>query len=233
MGYRMPTIFNEDAEPIAFKNIEPIDFENVKAEKSIGANIDFKFVTNFGTDKLLLSLNQMFFYNVIDNPILLLNDGFGNLSFNNFGERTHSRGFETQVKFTFWKITWFLGYTYNEAFLETDAANYWLTLTPKHSIKGDFLFVEEDKWRIGLDYEYKSSQWLSNGSPTRAIFMSGLVVERTFGKLTIFVNAENYTDVRQSFYESLVSGPNNTTQLTEIWAPLDGRFFNGGIKIKL
>jgi len=32
---------------------------------------------------------------------------------------------------------------------------------------------------------------------------------------------------------SEISSPNNTPQLTEIRGQLDGRFFNGGIKIKL
>ncbi len=233
MGYRMPTIFNEESEPIAFKNIKPIDYANVTPETSSGANLDLKYVSSFGTKNLLLSFNQMFFYNVIDNPILLTDNGSGNLEYENFGNQMHSRGFETQLKFTFWKITWFLGYTYNEAFLSDDSINFYLTLTPMHSIKGDFLFVEENKWRIGLDYEYKSSQWLSTAKKTPAIFMSGLIIERTIGNIVLFVNAENYTDVRQSRFEDMNSSPNNTPQLTEIWAPLDGRFFNGGVKIKL
>ena len=232
MGYRMPTIFNEEAEPIAYKNIAPIDFQNTKAEESTGGNFDLKYTTSFGRENLLLSFNQMFFYNVIDNPIFLIPTAAGRLEYQNYGDRIHSRGFETQLKFTFWKITWFLGYTYNQAFLER-TFNYWLTLTPQHSIKGDLLFVEEDKWRIGLDYEYKSAQWLSEGLQTPAIFMSGIVIERTLGNFVLFFNAENFTDVRQTKYESIVSSPNNTPQQTEIWAPLDGRFFNGGLKIKL
>ena len=233
MGYRMPTIFNENSEPIAYKNIKAIDFQNTKAEESLGGNLDVKYVTNFGSDKLLLSFNQMFFYNIIDNPILLVQNGYGDLAYQNFGKRMHSRGFESQLKFTFWKITWFLGYTYNEAFLELENYSAYLTLAPQHSIKGDFLFVEEDKWRIGLDYEYKSKQWLSSGLSTPEIFTSGIVIERTIGNFVLFFNAENFTDVRQSKNQSLISNPNNTPQNTEIWAPLDGRFLNGGIKIKL
>jgi outer membrane receptor for ferrienterochelin and colicins len=233
MGYRMPTIFNEESEPIAYKNIKPINFSNTKAEQSMGGNLDIKYLSTFGTDNLLFSFNQMFFYNVIDNPIFLLQNGSGNLEYSNYGKRIHSRGFETQMKLTFWKITWFLGYTFNEAFLETETSSSWLTLTPQHSIKGDFLFVVENKWRIGLDYEYKSQQWLSTAFSTPAIFMSGLVIERTLGNVVLFFNAENFTDVRQTRYGNLISAPNNTPQNTEIWAPLDGRFFNGGVKIKL
>jgi outer membrane receptor for ferrienterochelin and colicins len=232
MGYRMPTIFNEESEPFAYRNIQPVDFTTTRAEQSTGGNFDIKYTTTFGTDNLLLTFNQLFFYNLIDNPVFLIPQSFGGLAYQNYGNRVHSRGFETQVKFTFWKITWFLGYTYNQAFLE-HTYNYWLTLAPQHSIKGDFLFVAENKWRIGLDYEYKSAQWLSAGIQSPSIFMTGLVIERTIGNFVLFANAGNVTDVRQSKHESLVSGPNNTPQLTEVWGPLDGRFFNGGIKIKL
>jgi iron complex outermembrane receptor protein len=39
--------------------------------------------------------------------------------------------------------------------------------------------------------------------------------------------------MRQSRFGSLNSGPSNTPQFTDVWAPLDGFFFNGGFKIKL
>lgn len=232
-GYRMPTIFNEESEPLGFKNINTINYAQTKAEQSMGGNFDLKYLTNFNNENLLLSFNQMFYYNVVENPIYLIQTASDVLQFQNYGNRVHSRGFETQIKFTIYKFTWFLGYTFNQAFLETNTANTWLTLIPQHSIKGDILFVEENKWRIGLDYEYKSGQWLSNAIFTQGFFTSGIVIERTLGNFVLFFNAENYTDVRQSRYQSMISAPNNTPQNTEIWAPLDGRFFNGGIKIKL
>lgn len=234
MGYRMPTIFNEEAEPYGFKNIAPINFSTVKAEKSYGGNLDLKYQSTFGTENLLLTFNQMFFYNIIDNPILLGYDSVTtSLNYSNsFGE-LNSRGFETQLKFTFWDFTWFVGYTYTEAFIEDDIKRSHLILTPKHSIKGDLLYVKEDKWRIGWDYEYKSEQLLSSGIQTRALFTTGIIVERTINNFVIFLNAENFTDVRQTRYESILSGPNNTPQFTDIWAPVDGFFFNAGLKIKL
>ena len=233
MGYRMPTIFNEEAEPFGFDGVQPIDFDEVDAERSLGLNWDLKYQTTFGSDNILLTLNQMFYYNVIDNPILLSSDITRNLIYQNRGEYLKSRGFESQVKLTVGKFTWFLGYTYTDAFLDFGDRNLPLTLTPEHSIKGDLLFVEDGKWRIGWDYEYKSSQILSSGVETRSLFTTGIVVERTLGNLVIFLNAENFTDTRQSKFESLRSGTNNTPQFTDVWAPLDGYFFNAGFKIKL
>ena len=144
----------------------------------------------------------------------------------------NSQGFESQIKLTVWKFTWFFGYTYTNA-IHDSYFNTDLILTPKHSIKGDLLFVEDNKWRIGWDYEYKSEQKLSSGLKSPSLFTTGIVVERTLGDFVIFLNAENFTDARQTRHESMLSGPYNTPQFTDVWAPMDGFFFNAGFKIKL
>jgi iron complex outermembrane receptor protein len=139
------------------------------------------------------------------------------------------------VKLTVWKFTWFFGYTYTDAFLKNGDSERALILTPQHSIKGDLLFVEDNKWRIGWDYEYKSGQLLSNELESRSLFTTGIVVERTIDNFVIFLNAENFTDTRQTRYEALqdAEDPYDTPQFTDVWAPLDGFFFNAGLKIKL
>jgi len=254
MGYRMPTIFNEEAEPYGYRGIAPIDFENLQAERSYGGNLDLKYQTTFGSDNILLTINQMFFYNLIDNPIRLnMHVDEGGWDPNNFdpyitfdgyytntGGTLNSQGFETQIKLTVWKFTWFFGYTYTDAFLQDGSTSSTLNLTPKHSIKGDLLFVVDNKWRIGWDYEYKSEQVIgSYGYETPSLFTTGIVVERTLANFVIFLNAENFTDTRQTAYGDITTGPFwgvdgvGTPQFTEIWAPLDGFFFNAGLKIKL
>ena len=231
MGYRMPTIFNEEAEPYGYKNVQTIDFANMQAEESYGGNIDFKYQSTFGLDNVLLSLNQMFFYNVIDNPITLNENDIDNLFYEQTNDSLFSKGFESQIKLTVGKFTWFFGYTYTDAYLENGEDKNPLTLTPKHSIKGDLLFVVEDKWRIGWDYDYKSGQFLNNGMITESLFTTGVIVERTINNFVIFLNAENFTDVRQSNAGNVLT--DGSPQFTEVWAPLDGYFFNMGLKIKL
>lgn len=233
MGYRMPTLFSEDAEPYGYHRIQAIDFSQLKAERSMGVNLDFKYQSTFGSKNILLSFNQLFFYNQIANPILLFSDSIGTLNYSVSDDFLMSRGFETQIKLTLWKFTWFVGYTFTDAFLENGEIDQALTLTPKHSVKGDLLFVVDDKWRIGWDYEYKSEQLLSNGSNSPTLFSTGVIVERTIKNFVLFLNAENFTDTRQSRFGSILSGVNNTPQFTDIWAPLDGFFFNAGLKIKL
>ena len=233
MGYRMPTIFNEEAEPYGYNNVQAIDFNSLEGERSQGGNFDFKYRTTFGSDNVLLTFNQMFFYNDIDNPILLNDESLDNLYYSSTHDNLKSKGFESQIKLTVAQFTWFFGYTYTDAFLQKGESETSLTLTPQHSIKGDLLFVEENKWRIGWDYEYKSGQILTNRLTSRALFTTGIIVERSIKNFVIFLNAENFTDTRQTRYQTLISGPNDTPQLTDVWAPLDGFFFNTGFKIKL
>ena len=228
MGYRMPTLFNEEAEPYAYRNIQAIDFGKLRPEESYGNNIDFKYQSTFGMDNILLSLNQMFFYNVINNPITLNENNINNMFYEQVYDSLYSKGFESQIKLTVGKFTWFFGYTYTDAYLENGSKQHPLTLTPKHSIKGDLLFVVDNKWRIGWDYDYKSGQFLNNGTITESLFTTGVIVERTINNFVIFLNAENFTDVRQSNYEYYAN-----PQFREVWAPLDGYFFNAGLKIKL
>ncbi len=231
MGYRMPTLFNEEAEPYGYKNVQTIDFGNLIAEESYGGNIDFKYQSTFGLDNILLSLNQMFFYNVIDNPITLNENNIDNLFYEQTNDFLFSKGFESQIKLTVGKFTWFFGYTYTDAYLEKPEGKSPLSLTPEHSIKGDLLFVVEDKWRIGWDYDYKSGQFLNNGTITESLFTTGVIVERTINDFVIFLNAENFTDIRQSNTGNILT--DGSPQFTEVWAPLDGYFFNMGLKIKL
>jgi len=233
MGYRMPTIFNEEAECYGYRNVQAIDFENMVAEESYGANLDFKYQTTFGSEKTLLTLNQVFFYNIIDNPIILEDSNINYLQYTQNLNSLNSQGFESQIKLTVGKFTWFLGYTYTDAYLEDLGEMFPLILTPKHSIKGDLLFVEDNKWRIGWDYEYKSEQLLSSNYKTRSLFTTGIIVERTIDNFVIFINAENFTDVRQSRYDTSFTNVTESPQFTEVWAPLDGFFLNAGIKIKL
>ena len=230
-GYRMPNVFSEEAEPYGYKNIQAVNFNSLIAEESYGTNVDFKYQSTFGTNNILLSLNQMFFLNVIDNPITLNETNTSNQIYEQINDSLLSKGYESQIKLTVDKFTWFFGYTYTDAYLKNGGNKKKLTLTPKHSIKGDLLYVLDNKWRIGWDYDYKSGQFLNNGHITKSLFTTGIIVERTIDNFIIFLNAENFTDVRQSNLGDVLT--NGSSQFTEVWAPLDGYFFNMGIKIKL
>jgi hypothetical protein len=58
-------------------------------------------------------------------------------------------------------------------------------------------------------------------------------VERRFGPARFFVNLENLLDTRQTAYDPLVL-PSQSPEgewVTDVWAPLDGRAINGGVRL--
>jgi len=234
MGYRNPTIFNQEAELFAYQNVLPIDKSKVSAEQSYGGNADIGFKTNLG-ENFFITINQMFFCTYLDKPVILSDTGMssGVYAFKNADGFTQTFGGETFFKFGFYDFVFFAGYTYTNATNHFNDTVSDLTLTPQHSLKGDLLYALPGKWRIGLDYEFKSSQTLSNGTKTKDYWTYGAIVEYTWKNFTLFGNVENYTNVRQTNFGSLNSAPYDTPQFTEVWAPLDGIVFNAGLKIRL
>jgi iron complex outermembrane receptor protein len=234
MGYRNATIFNQEAELLGYQNVLPVDKSTVKAEESYGGNADIGYKTPLG-DRFFININQMFFYNYLTNPLILTSSAAtpGYVNFVNAAGHTQSYGAETFFKFGFYDFVLFVGYTYTNVTNHFSGAVSDMTLTPRHSLKGDLLYALPGKWRIGLDYELKSSQTLSTGAKTPSFWTYGAVVEYTWKNFTVFGNAENFTNVRQTNFGSLKSGPYDTPQFTEVWAPLDGFVFNYGFKIRL
>ncbi len=234
LGYRNASIFNQEAELFGYRNVLPIDRTKTQAEQSYGGNVDIGYKMPIG-DRFFININQMFFYTYLNKPLVLqdTNGTSGIYNFINANGYTQSWGTETFFKFGFYDFVLFAGYTYTNAINHFDNITSDLTLTPHHSLKGDLLYALPNKWRIGLDYEYKSSQTLSNGLKTKDFWTFGAVVEYTWKNYTFFGNLENYTNFRQTQYSSMVSQPYDTPQFTEVWAPLDGIVFNAGIKIRL
>lgn len=234
MGYRNASIFNQEAELLGYKNVMPINKKATEAEQSYGANADLGFRTAF-SEHYFITINQMFFYNYIKNPLILSDTSgvSGVYHFINANGNTQSYGAETFFKFGFYDFVLFVGYTYTHASNNLYGKEVELTLTPTHSLKGDLLYALPGKWRIGLDYEYKSEQYLGGTKYSPSFWTYGAIVEYTKKQFTLFGNVENFTDVRQTKYESLRSDPYDTPQFTPVWAPLDGVVFNAGIKIRL
>jgi iron complex outermembrane receptor protein len=233
LGYRNPTIFNQEAELLGYQNVQPINKTLVKAEQSYGGNADIGYKTRLG-EKFFLNINQMFFYTYLDKPLILVSHPItGAVDFRNASGFTQSYGGETFFKFGFYDFVLFAGYTYTHATNHFAGMVKNVTLTPRHSLKGDLLYSLPGKWRIAADYEFKSGQTLTPGSKTPSYWTFGGVVEYTWKNFTVFGNVENFTNVRQTNYGTIRSKPYDTPQFTEVWAPLDGIVFNYGAKVRL
>lgn len=228
LGYKIPTIFTEDSELRSYQNVLPFDVNNFDAEKSVGFNADLNYKTKIFNDNVSLSFNQLVFFTQLKNSLLLEENG-SNYRFINSKEDLNSYGFETNLKLKYKDFTLFTNYAYNNVKLNGNQK----ALTPKHSFGGVLMYEVHDKWRIGYEAYYKSSQLRNNLTQTPNFWTMGFMVMRTFGKVSIYANFENFTDTKQQNYQSMVNAPHNNPTFTDIWAPTDGFIFNAGILVKL
>lgn len=233
MGYKLPTIFTEDAERNYFRGIQPLSTGQVDAETSIGGNFDINYRTAF-SDKIFLSINQLFFVTQLKNSLVLRENSNTNLTyFESADGNMLSSGFETNIKLTYDDFSLYLNYAFINTELQYDNINNQKPLTPKHNA-GLVLFYEiEDKWSAGYEVYYTGKQFDNLYKTKTDYWTMGVMIMRHFERFSVFANFENFTNVIQSNFEPLVTPPTNNPTFADIWAPTDGFVFNGGIKFRL
>ncbi len=175
----------------------------------------------------------MFFYTEITDPLVLLPNANGTFSFTNAAARVRSSGFETNARLSYDIVKLFAGYTFTNAKAGYLAGNQFLPLTPKSKLNSALLFEKAENFKAGFEAYYTSSQFLSNRFKTRPYWVLGIFGEKSFGKYSLFINAENITDTRQSRFGTVVFPPHQNPTFSEIYTHTEGRIFNGGIKIRL
>lgn len=230
LGYKNPSIFTEQAETLLFQNVLPIG-NTLKAERSRGGTFDINYRNTIG-ENFSYNLNQMFFHTEINAPLVLIANPNGLYSFTNADQPIKSSGFETNARFSYYFAKLFLGYTYTSAKAKYSVQNQ-LPLLPKSKINSALIFEKESNFKTGVEAYYTSSQLLSDGFRTKSYLEVGVFAEKTFGKISLFINGENLSDVRQNRFGTVVFPPHQNPIFQEIYTHTEGRLFNGGIKIKL
>jgi len=90
--------------------------------------------------------------------------------------------------------------------------------------------------RAGFEAYYTGRQPLEDNpyrATSRSYVLFGGLFERRVGRVRLFINVENLADIRQTKYDPLI----RPTRLpdgrwtVEAWAPLDGRVWNGGVRV--
>jgi outer membrane receptor for ferrienterochelin and colicins len=232
LGYKAPTVFTEDAERIQFRGVLPLNMANAKAERSYGANYDINFRTALLEDQVGFSINHMFFYTRINNPILLTPAIGGTYHYIQTGSNFDTKGMETNLKLTYGDLKLFVGYTYADVKQHTGASTSTYPLVSRHRLNNVLMYEVEEKWKVGAEAYYFSPQRLNDGSIGKDYWTAGLMVERIWERLSVFVNFENYLDTRQTKFGPIYSGPITNPIFQDIYAPVDGFVVNGGVKIR-
>lgn len=232
MGYKLPDMFTDEAENRAFQNVVPPDMDEIKAEQSYGLNFDINYRTILA-DRIVFRVNQLFYYTRLDDP-LSLEQGDENLfRFDNLDGFVRSRGAETNIAFIYDHIKLFLGYTYVDAIQNDGESSVQLPLNSPHQGSAILMFEEHDSYRLGLESYYYGPQKLNDSSTGRGYTIFGIMGEKTCGALTVFANFENIFDTRQTRFGPIFSGSREQPEFLDIFAPLEGRYVNLGVKIRL
>jgi iron complex outermembrane receptor protein len=110
-------------------------------------------------------------------------------------------------------------------------------LTPRHSAGLVAMWEQEDVGRVGVEFYYTGAQTLDENpfrDVSRPYVILGLLAEKQFGRVSLFVNGENLTGVRQTRWDPLVRDRRGADGrwTVDAWAPLDGRTVNGGLRLR-
>ena len=233
LGYKTPNIFSEDAEEKAFQNIIPLNFATIKAERSYGLNGDLNYKTVI-FEGINFSINQLFFYTVINDPLVLQPvTATNDFAFKNAQGNIDTKGFETALKFRMEDISLYVGYTFTDVRRNFNNSSTSNPLSAKHHLNIDLMYEPNEKLRIGYELYYVGAQYLSTNERVRNYWVTGLSSEYKFKHFSLFINFENFTDTRQSRWDNLYNGTIQNPSFKEVYTPTEGFVFNGGFKIKL
>jgi outer membrane receptor for ferrienterochelin and colicins len=241
-GYKTPSLFSSEVDERDIHNILGFG-QNIKSEKSLGANYDVNYKTKL--DEWELTLNQTFFYNKIDNPITYQSVPIYYLTqygitapvhpfyiFANESKALESKGMESYVQAIKGPMELYAGYVYTDVKRNYNSVNPNLPLIAKHKFATVLAYEFSSAFRAGIEASYTGKQYLDNGSSTTPYTLAAIMLRYNIGKASFVLNCENLFDERQNKNGSIVSPPFTNPSFPEIWAPIDGRVINLSMHLK-
>jgi iron complex outermembrane receptor protein len=228
-GYFAPTPFTEETDAVGLGRLLPQ--AELVAERAGSAMVDAGRM--FGP----VELNVSAFASTIEHALVARRVGDGTLVLENSPDPVQTWGTEVLARFSRGPIRLTASHAYLRS-TELDpngSGRREVPLTPRHST--GMVGAWEDDWgRAGLELYFTGRQELEENpyrSASKPHFILGFLIDRRFGPIRLFLNAENILDTRQTAFDPLLR-PAQTPDgrwATDVWAPLDGRSFNGGIWI--
>lgn len=165
--------------------------------------------------------------------------GSANVRLVNLDGRVRSQGAELLLRYRRNGLTVTGSYVHVDA-TEPDTAGTGrrtTPLTPRNTAGLVAIWEKHDRGRIGIEAYYTGPQSLDdNPYRTRSApyVELGILGEIRFGRVSVFLNAENILNVRQTRYNSILL-PRRAVDgrwTVDAWAPLDGFTLNGGLRLR-
>jgi outer membrane receptor for ferrienterochelin and colicins len=230
-GFAAPTPFVEEIEATGLGALLPL--RALHAERAVTESLDGKWAAREW------DVNVSVFNSEIHNPLQARAVGPQAIELFNSSTPRRAPGAEILIHYVTGPLQMIGSWSYIDA-TEADpqTGREPAPLVPRHSAELGGILESESRGRIGLEVSYIGRQGLQDDpyrSVSRPYIQLNALAEIRFSAFSIFLNAVNLTDSRQTRYDPLirpVPGPGGDP-ITEVWAPLDGRTFNIGIRTGL
>jgi iron complex outermembrane receptor protein len=230
-GYAAPTPFVDEIEATGLGALLPL--RGLHAERAVTESLDAKW-TDEGWD-----INLSVFSSEIRDALAVQSVPGEKLELVNAPGPRRAPGAELLIHYVAGPLQVIGSYSHIHA---TEASLSGLRqdapLVPRNSAELGGILENKKRGRIGLELGYTGRQALED-DPYRSVsepyFELNALGEIHFGAVWIFINAINLTNVRQTHFDPLIRTTPGLggTPITEVWAPLDGRTFNVGIRADL
>lgn len=232
-GFFAPTPFTEETEAVGLSRVLPLG--DLETERAWSASLDL------GWSGAHFEVNGSLFASIIRLPVMLRertsSNGF--LEIINAQGPTRTLGSELLARLHTGRFGLVVTHTYvhsTEVNAES-AERVDVPLTPRHAAGVVGMWEDEARGRVGIEAFYTGRQRLDDNpyrTQSRPYVFFGILAERRFGRVRLFVNAENLSDVRQTRNDPLVRPQRDIDGrwTVDAWAPVEGRVVNGGIRIQ-
>lgn len=236
-GFFAPTPFVEEIEAAGLSRLEPL--AALEEETAETASLDIGYRT--GPVEASVTLFGSNLENVTRLDAFASSQGgpLDRVRLVNVDGTTRIRGSELLLRYSWgdYKITG--SYLYLDATepLIGTAGQRDIPLTPQHSAGLVAMWEQHGRGRLGFEAYYTGRQSLEDNpylSESEAYLHLGLLGEITIGRVSLFLNAENLLDNRQTDTHPLVrpSRAPSGSWTTDVWTTTDGFVLNGGFRLR-
>ena len=234
-GWFAPTPFTEETDETGLARLAPID--DLYAERAHSATADLTW------SRGPFEISGTVFGSIVDHAVQLVSDqmlkvtGFP-VALRNAPEATQTWGTELIMRYRRGELILMATHAFTQSteFDFATATRRDVPLTPQHAASLNAM-IEGDTWgRAGFEAYYTGRQPLDDNpyrEVSRRYVLFGGLFERRIGRARFFLNVENLADIRQTKYDPLL----RPTRLpdgrwtVDAWGPLDGRVWNGGVRV--
>lgn len=232
-GYFAPTPFTEETEEVGLANVLPIAGLREERARSASADVGAKLGN--------VEINGTVFHSVVEHALAVRpsTTAIVRAELINLGGPTRTRGTELLLRYRFDRLGLTASHTFVHATEPAPAGGRrTVPRTPRHSAGLVAMYEVEGAGRVGLEVYYTGRQSLDD-NPFRATSPAygivGMLLEKRFGPVRAFLNLENLTNVRMTRWHPVVLPLRGEygRRTTDSWAPLEGRIFNGGVRLVL